>query len=551
MSAEAGIDRGRTAFREHRWTDAFQNFLDADRDGGLPAADLERLATAEILTGNVADGLDTLTRAHEEFLEVGDVAGAARCAGWMGLHLTNLGEVARAGGWLARGQRLASELDAAHPVQGLLLLPVALGRLYGGDPEAALEVFSKAGEIARLAPDKDVSALALLGTGQANLMLGRAAEGLRLFDEVMVAVTAGELSPIPSGIGYCAVIGNCHLAYDLGRALQWTAALDRWCAERPDMVAFSGQCQTHRAELFRLHGAWDEALAAAAAAQDRSSRGDPMALFGGFYQQGEVYRLAGNHAAAEEAYRQAARSGYEPQPGLALLTLARGDALEAESMIRRAAGVVADTAARRRLLPALVEIEVAASDLVAAQRGVDELEAFATQCPMPMVRAVAAQAAGTVLLAKGDAAGASGPLRRAWRLWFELGVPYETARCRVLIGCACRDLGDESSAALDFEAAHADFLDLGAAPAAFWAASLMQRNRGTGTGPLTARESEVLRLVASGKGNRAIAAELYLSEKTVARHLSNIFLKLGVSSRAAATSYAYEHGLAGPGAVSP
>lgn len=550
MSAEAGIDRGRTAFLEHRWTDAFRNFVDADRDGGLPAADLERLATAQILTGNVTDGLETLTRAHEEFLEVGDVAGAARCAGWMGLHLTNLGEMARAGGWLARGQRLAQELDGTHPVQGLLLLPVALGKLYGGDPQGALKVFMQAGDIGRLASDKDVSALALLGTGQANLMLGRPTEGLGMFDEVMVAVTAGELSPIPSGIGYCAVIGNCYLAYDLDRAMQWTVALDRWCAERPDMVVFSGQCQSHRAELFRLHGAWAEALKAAAAAQDRSSRGDPMALFGGYYQQGEVYRLAGNFAAAEEAYRQAARSGYEPQPGLALLTLARGDAPEAQAMIRRAAGL-ADTAARRHLLPALVEIEVAAPDLAAARRSADELEDFAEECPMPMVRAVAAQAAGTVLLAEGDAPGASRPLRQAWRLWLELGVPYEAARCRVLIGCACRELGDESSAVMDFEAAHTDFLELGAAPAAAWAASLMQSGRSGGTGPLTARENEVLRLVASGKGNRAIAAELYLSEKTVARHLSNIFLKLGVNSRAAATGYAYEHGLAGPSGANP
>ncbi len=544
MSTETGIDQGRAAFREHRWTDAFENFLDADRRGGLPAADLEKLATAQILTGNTTAGLETLTRAHEEFLEVGDVAGAARCAGWMGIQLNNLGEMARAGGWLARGQRLAKELDEIHAVQGLLLMPQGLGKLYGGDPAGALQVFSRAAEIARLAQDKDVAALALLGTGQANLMLGRPNEGLKILDEVMVAVTSGELSPIPSGIGYCAVIGNCHLAYDLARAMEWTIALDRWCAERPDMVAFSGQCQSHRAELFRLHGAWAEALEAAAAAQERSIRGDPQALFGGCYQQGEVHRLAGNIAAAEESYRQAAGSGYEPQPGLALLTLARGDTVPAQSMIRRAAGV-ADTATRRHLLPALVEIEVAAGDLTAARGGADELDAFANECPMPMVTAVASQARGTVHLAEGDAAAASRSLRQAWRLWFELGVPHEAARCRVLIACACRELGDESSAVMDLEAAHAEFVELGAAPAAAWAASLMQHRASAQEGPLTAREREVLRLVASGKGNRAIAAELYLSEKTVARHLSNIFLKLGVTSRAAATSYAYEHGLAG------
>ncbi|MEW9870292.1 response regulator transcription factor [Arthrobacter sp. HS15c] len=544
MSAETGIDQGRTAFRENRWTDAFENLRDADRRGGLPAPDLDRLAIAEILTGNTAAGLDTLTRAHEEYLVVGDVVGAARCAGWMGMQLMNVGEAARAGGWFARGQRLVDELAEPDAVQGLLLVPMGLGKLYGGDPAGALQVFTQVAEFGQRFQDKDLSALALLGTGQATLMLGHPDEGLRMFDEVMVAVTAGELSAIPSGIIYCAVIGNCHLAFDLERALQWTAALDRWCNARPDMVAFSGQCQSHRAEIFRLHGAWAEAMEAAAAAQGRSTRGDPQAMYGGYYQQGEVQRLTGQLEAADASYREAARSGYEPQPGLALLLLARGDVQQAQVMVRRAAGV-ADVATRRNLLPALVEIELAASDLEAARRGADELEAFARECPMPMVRAVAAQADGAVRLAAGDPAGASQALRQAWNLWLELGVPYEAARCRVFIGRACRALGDEPSALMDFEAAHADLLELGAGPAAAWAASLMREGTDAGAkGPLSPRETEVLRLVASGEGNRAIAAELYLSEKTVARHLSNIFLKLGVSSRTAATRYAFEHGLA-------
>ncbi|MBT2532031.1 DNA-binding response regulator [Arthrobacter sp. ISL-48] len=544
MTAETGIDQGRSAFRESRWTDAFKNFRDADQLGGLPAPDLERLATAEILTGDTNSGLETLTRAHEEYLVVGDIVGAARCAGWMGMQLMHLGEVSRAGGWFARGQRLSDELDGPDSVQGLLLVPVGLGKLYGGDPAGALEVFAQVADFGQRFQDKDVSALALIGSGQATLMLGRNDEGLRMFDEVMVAVTAGEVSAVPSGIVYCAVIGNCHLAFDLERALEWTAALDRWCRTRPDMVLFSGQCQSHRAELFRLHGAWTEALAAAAIAQGRSTKGDPQALYGGYYQQGEVQRLMGNLDAAADSYREAARSGYEPQPGLGLLFLARGDVQQAQSMVRRAAGV-ADAATRRHLLPALVEIELAASDVEAARRGADELAAFARECPMPMVRAVAGQAEGEVRLSEGDAVGASQALREAWKLWLELGVPYEAARCRVLIGRACRALGDEPSALMDLEAAHTEFLELGAAPAAAWAASLMREGADGNKGPLSPRETEVLRLVASGAGNRAIAAELYLSEKTVARHISNIFLKLGLSSRAAATRYAFEHGLAG------
>jgi DNA-binding CsgD family transcriptional regulator len=544
VSAETGIDQGRSAFQEHRWTEAYERFRDADQRGGLPAADLERLATAEILTGESTGGLETLTRAHEEFLVMGDVESAARCAGWMGMQLMFLGEQARAGGWLARGHRLVDELAEPSAVQGLLLIPEGLGKLYGGDPAGSLDTFSRVAEFGQRFHDKDVSALGLLGTGQATLMLGHPDKGLRMFDEVMVAVTAGELSPVPSGIVYCAVIGNCHLAFDLARALEWTAALDRWCSARPDMVSFSGQCQSHRAELFRLHGAWAEALIAAAAAQELAVKGDPQAFFGGFYEQGEVERLRGKLDNAEASYRQAARSGYEPQPGLALLCLARGKAQQAQTMIRRAAET-ADAATRRNMLPAVVEIELAASDLAAGRQAADELEALARECPMPMLRAYAGQAMGMVRLAAGDAAGAAQPLREAWRLWLELGVPYEAARCRVLIGSACRALGDEASALMDFDAAHTELLELGAAPAAAWAASLMRTDSETAAGPLTPREAEVLRLVASGGGNRAIAAELYLSEKTVARHISNIFLKLGLSSRAAATSYAYEHGLVG------
>ncbi|MBX7445248.1 MULTISPECIES: helix-turn-helix transcriptional regulator [unclassified Arthrobacter] len=543
MTAETGLDQGRSAFREQRWTEAFESLRDADRQGGLPAADLERLATAEILTGNAATGIESLTRAHEEYLVVGDIVGAARCAAWMALHLMNTGESARAGGWLARGQRLADELPVPDAVQGFLLIPACLGKLYGGDPEGALMLFSRAAEIGQRFQDRDLSALALLGRGQATLELGRPEEGLRMFDEVMVAVTTGELSAVPSGIAYCAVIGNCQVAFDLERAMEWTAALDRWCSARPDMVPFSGQCQAHRAEIFRLHGAWAEALAAAGMAQERSGRGDPQALYGGYYQQGEVQRLTGNLDAAQASFTQAASSGYEPQPGLALLILARGDAKQAQTMIRRAAGL-ADTATRRHLLPALVDIELAVPDVQAAREAAEELAAFARDCPRPMVRAVASQADGAVKLAEGDPRGATQALRQAWQLWLGLAVPYEAARCRVLIGQACRDLGDETSAGMEFEAAHTEFLGLGAVPAAAWTASLMRKDDAGTPGPLTAREAEVLRLVASGQGNRAIAAVLFLSEKTVARHISNIFLKLDLSSRAAATRYAFEHGLA-------
>lgn len=540
---KAGLDLGRSAYEEHRWGDAFEHFVTANAEGGLPAADLERLATAAMLTGQSTFGVDTLTRAHEEFLVMGDAASAARCAGWLGMFLSNQGEMARSAGWLLRARRLVEELDEPGPVEGFLLIPDALGKLYGGDVPGAAVVFGQALEIGTRFRDRDLVSMAQLGQGQAQIMLGQTTQGLGLLDEVMVAVTAGELSPIPSGIIYCAVIGACHLVFDVHRALEWTAALDHWCAGRPDMVLFSGQCQSHRAQLYILHGRWPDALAAAGLALDRAGRGDPQAQFGGFYEQGEVRRLRGELEAAETCYREAANSGYEPQPGLALFHLARGDSLLAQSQIRRAAATT-DVATRQQLLPALVEIELAAADTAAARRGVEELKALAEVFPVSMVQAHACQADGAVLLEEGDASSALKQLRRAWTAWRSLDVPFEAARCRVLVGRACRLLGDEDSALMDFEAARREFLDLGAAPAVAAVDSLLG-GRGPGQpGPLTRREIDVLRLVAAGKTNRAVAVELYLSEKTVARHLSNIYLKLGLSSRTAATAYAYEHGLA-------
>lgn len=176
-TSEAGLDRGRAAFEDHRWTEAFEHFLEADRRGGLPAPDLERLATVEILTGKSRSGIDTLTRAHEEYLVVGDVVGAARCAGWLGMNFMNTGEMARSTGWFSRANRLVDELDEPCAVEGLLLLPVALGKLYAGDPAGALAVFHQIGVLGDEFQDRDLASLSLLGRGQARIMLGEVNEG--------------------------------------------------------------------------------------------------------------------------------------------------------------------------------------------------------------------------------------------------------------------------------------------------------------------------------------------------------------------------------------
>jgi DNA-binding CsgD family transcriptional regulator len=287
----------------------------------------------------------------------------------------------------------------------------------------------------------------------------------------------------------------------------------------------------------------NEVLRASKWLTDQSERD---ALAAAHYQQGELYRLQGQFAAAEEAYREASRAGREPQPGLALLRLTQNQMGAAEAAIRRALSEADDSMTRSALLPAFVEIMLAADDLPPARDAADEILAISETRDIPLLCAAAMHATGAVRLAEGDTGDALTALRRAWTVWQELEVPYEVARVRTLIGLACRRLGDEDTARMEFDAAHWAFHHLGAKPDDARVEALSRKALPQPPGGLTPRELEVLQLVAVGKSNRAIADELFLSEKTVARHISNIFTKLDLSSRAAATAYAYRHALLRP-----
>lgn len=538
------LGRGRESYARRAWMDAYRSLSQADQAAPLGAEDLDLLATSAFMLGRDDDCLSSLERAHHAYLDAGEAMRAVRCAFWLVINLALGGEMSRATGWLGRAQRLV-ERDGGDCVErGYLLVPIMLRHEAAGDWEAAYAAAADAAEIGERFGDADLLALAIHEQGLALIQQERVEEGLGLLDEAMVAVTAGELSPIVTGIVYCSVIMGCQEVYALRRAQEWTAALTRWCEEQPEMVAFSGRCLVHRAEIMELHGAWREALEEAQRAHQRCLQGkNQSAAAQAFYRQAEVHRLQGLFSAAEEAYRDASRCGCEPHPGLALLRLAQGNNDAAAAAIRRAVGETTEPLKRARLLPAYVEIMLAVGEVQEALSACRELEEISARYESGMLSAMSAHAEGAVDLAEGDTRAALLPLRHAWQMWQELEVPYEAARVRVLLGLACRTLGDDDTAALELEAARDVFEQLGAAPDLARADSLTRRAASVDARGLTPRELQVLRLLAAGRTNKAIAAELVLSERTVDRHVSNIFTKLGVSSRSAATAYAYKQQL--------
>jgi len=544
MTRADGLREARDLFVAHEWSDACTHFEGVDEEEPLGSDDLARLAVAQYLVGRELESVDTWTRAFHVAREQDEVARAVRCGFWVGFVLLNRGDVPGGNGWIARVQRVLADVDAGVVEAGYVRYLDALRTIFEGDDETARAGFEEAAQVGVRFGDCDLETLARLGQGRALIRLGCPEDGVACLDEAIVAVTSGEVSAVVVGDSYCTAIEGCQELFDLHRAQRWTEDLSRWCEKHPDLVAFRGQCLLHRAEVLQLRGWWPDALSEVDRALEHHARpAGQLAIGAAYYQQGELHRLRGEVEQAEAAYQEARRRGRQPQPGLALLRLAAGQVAEADAAIRRALAESDDPTMRSWLLPAAVEVLLAAGDLDGALKACNELEATAAGYRSRMLAAVTAQSRGTVLVAADEPEDALPLLRQALEQWHGLDVPYEAARVLVLVGQASRVLGDEEGAQSEWATAREIFADLGARPDLERLDALVAGHADRDTCGLSGRQLEVLQHLAGGRTNREIADALVISHRTVERHVSDIFAKLDVSSRAAATAYAYEHDL--------
>ncbi|HEY6932320.1 MAG TPA: LuxR C-terminal-related transcriptional regulator [Marmoricola sp.] len=541
MGVVEDLVRAREAFDRREWVAAYEGLADPAQ-GDLRLDDVVRLATVAYLLGRPNDCVQAMQRGYHLALSAGDVPGAVRCAFWLAMVLLDRGETAVGGGWVARAQRHLQDIAEDVVERGYVLVHVMFRHIFSGDLLAARGLAEEITGYGRRFLDPDLLGMGLCAQGRIMCYLGQVRAGLTLLDEAMVGVAAGESTPIFSGHIYCSMIEACQEVGDFDRAARWTEALTTWCDAQPGLVSFTGQCAVHRGQIMRERGAFDEALVEFDLAVERYLQEQTPGPAGvALTERGDVLRLRGDLAGAEAAYERAIALGCEPQPGLALLWLARGRTSAAVAAIRRLLGEAADPVHRSQLLPAAVEILCAADlDDEAAPLAVELAEDAASFGCLSMT-ARAHQAAALLAVRDGRPEDALAHLRPARASWERLGARYDVARCRLLVGRALSALGDDESARAEDAFALRTFRELGAVPAAGAVPGLPQPSI---PGGLTAREVEVLRLVATGRTNPEIAAALVLSEKTVARHLSNIFTKIEVSSRTAAAAFAFEHGLA-------
>jgi ATP/maltotriose-dependent transcriptional regulator MalT len=538
--------RARDAAARAAWAEAYELLHPCD-DAGLEPEDFEALADAAWWLCRVEESLAARHKAYQAYVAADNARRAGYSAWMLSSEYHFLGKDAVSAGWLRRAQRhLRDEPECVE--QGFVTFAEAEVAELQGDLDGALALARRMTEIGQRCGSRDLIAMGTQTQGRLLIAKGQLADGLAMLDEVMCDVTAGALSDLATGWIYCLAVAVCFDTADLRRATEWNEAAMAWCESLPAGTPFHGLCRVHRVELMGLRGAWDEASSESVRACDELMSYHPNMAGESFYVAGEIRRRMGDLAAAEQAFLQALDLGRDPQPGLALLRLSQGKTGAAAAALRSCLASNAwNPLARARLLAAQVEVALATGELEAARAAAGELDAIAGASGADLLEALAVTARGALHLADGEVGQSLDRLRRGRALWLELGLPYEAAQARMLLATASRAAGDDETARLELRAARSVFERLGSAAdvrrvdeCLVEGARLPHR--------LTQREVEVLRLVAAGKTNRDIAAELVVSQHTVARHLNNIFAKLGVSSRAAATAFAYTHDLVGPSA---
>jgi len=507
-----------------------------------PSAEAERLdALGEALwwLGRIEECIEARVRAHALFEQHGSRTCAGQAAIWLYEHHCFMARPAMAGGWLRRARR-SLEGDEESVAWGNLLLREA-EQLHGaGELGAAIDNSTNALALARRLTSTDLEAEALQAIGRILIDDGRHREGMAHLDEAMLLAVEGRLSPYATGKVHCSVIGACEDVGDLRRAAEWTEAASRWAAHHPFAV-FPGLCRVKRAELLQRKGEWQQAEREARLACDELASVKIGSAAAAWIEVGEIRRRIGDLDGAEEAFGHADELCCTPTAGLALLRLAQGRPAAAATIIDDAlAGGTSRALTRARLLPAKVQVSVAAGRLDEAADAAEELERIADRYGTDAFAASAALSRGRLQLAAGDPS-ACATLRRAVERWQQLEVPYEAASAQLLLGEACRIAGDRDASDSALRSAIATFDRLGAAYDARHAREL--RSDHTRPAGLTEREAEVLRLVAKGCTNKEIARTLCLSDKTIARHVSNIFTKTGATTRSAATAFAFESGI--------
>ncbi len=544
MTAASGpLAAAREAYARREWARAREGYNAARAQGDIPADDLYALADAAWWLGDAEETLSAGEEAYRRYLHGERPRQAAMAAVGIAVSLFLRGDEALGSGWMSRAQRvLRDEPENVEHGYIVYLLEVEAG-LDGPDLDAVVASARRVQGIGRQHGDPNLIAAGILGEGRALVRQGLVSAGMALLDEAMLAVLSEELSPDWAGNIYCHMMAACHELADLSRAAEWMEATTRWLDNLPVAVLFSGICRVHRSQVLQTRGAWEQAEQEATRVCEDLADISVATVAEAHYQVGELRRLRGDLEGAESAFRRAHEHGRDPQPGLALVRLAQGRPDAAIGAIRAALAAMTHPLGRAPLCAAQVEIALAARDLAAAGAASDELTGIAATFGSSGLDAAALRARGAVVLAEGHAAEALPTLLAALRAWQDLGALHDGAAVRLLLAHAYALLGDADSAGRELDAAAETFEGLGAMPDIRQIARL---RKATGLpGGLTDREAEVLRLVASGRTNREVATGLLISEKTVARHLSNIFTKLDVSSRTEAAAYAFEHGLTG------